>query len=75
MDVCIIEERRLDLRISNEERANSAKKTTEILFKLNNTLPFSDEYDLLLKKLFTGGVGENCYKMCIRDSYSTKHAT
>lgn len=56
-----MKEKRLDLRIPNEERANSAKRTTDILFKLNNTFPFSDEYDLLLKKLFTGGLGENCY--------------
>ena len=56
-----MEERRLDLRIPNEERKAEGKRTTEILFKLNNTLPFSEKYNHLLKELFTGGLGEECY--------------
>lgn len=56
-----MEESRLDLRLQNEERAKEVKRTTELLFKLNNTLPFTDEYNKLLKELFVGGMGENCY--------------
>ena len=56
-----MEEKRLDLRIPNDARAKEAKRTSEILFKLNNTLPFTDEYNQLVKDLFVGGIGENCY--------------
>ena len=54
-----MEERRLDLRLPNEERTNEVKRTSQILFKLNNTMPFTDEYNKLVKDLFTGGIGEN----------------
>lgn len=54
-------ERRIDLRTQNKKREEEIKRTREILFKLNNTFPFSEEYNLLLKKLFTGGLGKNCY--------------
>lgn len=40
-----MEEKRLDLRIPNDKREKEAKRTSEILFKLNNTLPFTDEYN------------------------------
>lgn len=54
-------ETRLDLRLQNPERAAEVQRTSEILFRLNNTMPFTDEYNSLLKELFTGGIGENCY--------------
>lgn len=56
-----MEEKRLDLRIPNKKRAKEIQRTNELLFKLEHTLPYSQEYNLLLKELFTGGLGENCY--------------
>lgn len=56
-----MEEKSLDLKNQSEERKREIQRTNEILFKLNHTLPFSDEYNLLLKKLFIGEIGENCF--------------
>lgn len=44
-----MEEKRLDLRIKSEDRKKETQRTNETLFKLNHTLPFSDEYNMLLK--------------------------
>lgn len=57
----IIEQIRINLRMANKEIIEETKRTSKILFELNNTLPFSDKYNMLLKELFTGGFGENCY--------------
>lgn len=56
-----MEEKRLDLRMPNESRKKEGERTTKILYKLNNTMPFTDEYNQLVKDLFIGGVGDNCY--------------
>ena len=56
-----MKETRIDLRIENKERNEQIKRTSEKLFKLNHTQPFTDEYNALVKELFTGGLGENCY--------------
>ena len=56
-----MEEKRLDLRIKSEDREKEIQRTNETLFKLNHTLPFSDEYNMLLKELFIGGMGRDCY--------------
>lgn len=53
-----MEEKRLDLRLQSEERKKEADRTNKLLFKINNTLPFSDEYKVLLKELF----GDNLSK-------------
>lgn len=58
-----MEERRLDLSMPNEVRFKEVVKTAEVLFKLNNTMPFTEEYNSLLHKLFTGGIGKDCYIM------------
>ena len=55
-----MQEMRIDLRIPNEQREKEIRRTAEVLFKLNRTLPFSKEYKLLLTELFTGGMGEAC---------------
>ena len=56
-----MKEERLDLRKPNLERLAEVKRTSEVLYKLNNTLPFTDEFNALAKELFTGGIGEKCY--------------
>lgn len=54
-------ETRIDLRTAGKERFDKAKRTSDLLFRLNHTLPFSEEYNGLLKEFFIGGLGENCY--------------
>ena len=54
-------ETRIDLREVGKERREQTKRTSDALFKLNHTQPFTDEYDKLVKKFFTGGLGDNCY--------------
>ena len=54
-----MEERRMDLRIPNEARKRESVRTTQVLYELNNTMPLSEEYVPLMKKLFTGGLGEH----------------
>lgn len=56
-----MKELRIDLRIENRERNEQIKRTSDVLFRLNNTQPFTDEYDRLVKEFFTGGLGENCF--------------
>ena len=55
-----MEEIRMDLRIPDEKREAEIRRTAEVLFRLNQTPPFSKERDQLLKDLFTGGLGEGC---------------
>lgn len=54
-------ENEVDLRIPNEKRTKEGQRTTKILFELNKTLSFCESYNQLLKDLFTGGLGEDCY--------------
>lgn len=56
-----MEEKRLDLRKPNVERLAEVKRTSEVLYKLNNTLPFTNEFNALTEELFTGDIGEDCY--------------
>ena len=53
-----MEERRLDLRIPNAARSKEGHRTTKLLFRLNQTEPYTEEYDKLVHELFTGGFGE-----------------
>ena len=46
--------------ISEEERAKG-RKATEILFKLNHTMPMTEEYNALLKELFGENIGTGTY--------------
>ncbi len=55
-----MEEKRIDLRIPDQAREAEVRRTAEVLFRLNQTMPFSEEYSVILKELFTGGMGEQC---------------
>lgn len=51
----------VDIRkISEEERA-LGKKMTELLFKLNHTMPMTEEYSIILKELFGENIGIGTY--------------
>ena len=54
-------ETRIDLKEVGKERFEQTKRTSDKLFELNHTLPFTEKYNHLIKDFFTGGLGENCY--------------
>lgn len=55
------EEVRVDLRIQTPERAAERARSGELVFQLNHTRPFTDEYNALLRELFVGGIGEGSF--------------
>lgn len=50
---------RVDMRKMSEKEMSDAAQMAEIVFKLNHTMPNSDEYNDLLNKLFGDNLGEN----------------
>ncbi|WP_407413774.1 acyltransferase [Methanobrevibacter sp.] len=50
---------RVDMREMTLEEMGEAFKMNETVFKLNHTLPNTDEYNDLLKELFGDNLGEN----------------
>ncbi len=54
-----MEEVRLDLRIPNEERMAEYIRSSQLCFKINNTMPQTDECNALIKELFGDNLGKN----------------
>ena len=54
---------RVDVREFTEEEQEKYRKMDEIVFKLNHTMPNTDEYNNLLKELFGDNIGENSQVM------------
>ena len=54
---------RVDMREMTQEEMVGAFKMAEIVFKLNHTMPNTDEYNGLLKELFGDNIGENSMVM------------
>ena len=50
---------RVDIRQMSDDEMIDAVKMSEIVFKLNHTLPNTEEYNDLLKELFGDNLGEN----------------
>lgn len=50
---------RVDIRQMSDDEMIEAVKMSEIVFKLNHTLPNTEEYNDLLKELFGDNLGEN----------------
>ncbi len=50
---------RVDMREMTEEEMTDAVRMAEIVFKLNHTMPNTEEYNALLKELFGDKLGEN----------------
>ena len=46
----------LDLTPEEQEKS---RKQAELVFKINHTMPFTEEYDNLVKELFKGKIGKN----------------
>ena len=53
-----MEEIRIDLRIPNPELTAEGKRSTQLCFKINHTMPMTEECDALIKELFPN-IGEN----------------
>ena len=56
-----VKEQRIDLTIPDTALMESAKKTTELLFKLHQTMPMTEEYTQILTELFHGQIGEGSF--------------
>ena len=50
---------RVDIREMTAEELGEAIRMNEIVFKINHTMPNSEEYNNLLKELFGDNLGEN----------------
>ena len=55
------EEIRVDMRIPNPEGSKEMMRANQVMFKLNHTLPFTDEYNELLNELFGDNLGQGSY--------------
>lgn len=54
-----MEEVRIDLREPHPEREAEGKRSTQLCFKINHTMPMTEESNALIKELFPN-MGENC---------------
>lgn len=55
------EEIRVDIRVSDKENHAESVRATQVMFRLNQTMPFTEEYNELLKELFGDNIGEGSY--------------
>lgn len=53
-----MEEVRIDLRIPNEERRKEGKRSQQLCFKINHTMPGTEECNKLIRELFEDRLGE-----------------
>ena len=56
-----MEEIRVDMRDKSYKNAAAGVRNEELVFKLNHTLPVSQEYRDILHELFEGRIGENSF--------------
>ncbi len=54
-----MEEIRVDTRIYDAESAADGMRSAELCFKINSTMPMTEEYNQLVKELFGDHIGEN----------------
>ena len=57
----ICEEEIVDLRIPDPKNSEEGKRLAQLAFKLNHTMPMTDEYQQILKELFGDNLGEGAY--------------
>lgn len=53
-----MEEVRIDLRVESPERKAESKRSTQLCFKINHTMPMTEESIALIRELFPN-IGEN----------------
>ena len=54
-----MEEFRIDIRKPEEADPEEGIRCAQLCFKINHTMPYTEEYDALVKELFMGNIGEN----------------
>ena len=54
-----MEEIRIDLRQATEQEIQEGVKDAQLCFKINHTMPYTEEYNSLIGELFSQGIGEN----------------
>lgn len=54
----ICEEEMVDLRIPDPKSFEDGRRLTQLAFKLNHTMPMTDEYQETLKELFGDNLGD-----------------
>ena len=54
-----VKEEIVDVRIAHQEEFEKGKKLMQSVFKLNQTMPYTDEYIKNLKEVFGENLGEN----------------
>lgn len=53
-----MEEKIIDPRVPDNDRQADGMRTARLTFKLNHTMPYTDEYNAVLKELFPDNLGE-----------------
>lgn len=53
-----MEEKRIDPRVGNSERQAEGQRTARLVYRLNHTMPYTEEYEAVLKELFPDNLGE-----------------
>ena len=53
-----MEEIRIDLRVPEQADFAEGRRCVEVCFKINHTMPQTEEYNSLIKELFCGNIGE-----------------
>ncbi len=54
-------EEKIDVRKLDVKEFEKGRKITELVFRLNQTMPMTDEYDELLKEIFGSNLGKNSF--------------
>ncbi len=57
----VCEEEMVDLRIPDPKSFEEGKRLAQLTFRLNHTMPMTDEYQQILKELFGDNLGEGAY--------------
>ena len=53
-----MQEQRVDPRLTTAEEHAEGVRQAQVLFKLNHTMPYTDEYNALVRELFGDNLGE-----------------
>ena len=57
-----MQEQRVDPRLTTAEEHAEGVRQAQVLFKLNHTMPYTDEYNALVRELFGDNLGEGGHK-------------
>lgn len=55
------EEIRIDMRIPDPANRAENRRAVQVMYQLNHTMPYTEEYNDLLKELFGENLGQNSY--------------